>query len=328
MDLPVEQEKTKPVTIDKLKVFYAAICVVIILLSLNLYFTVTRDKTSNLTNTAFNLLDPSISHMDVNDFLETRASYTASYKPLKTEVEQILSQANGKFGVYFEDLTFGSWFGINERELFTPASLLKVTTAAAIFKQAEEGETLLDTKVTLTADDLNFKYGDLYKKEGETYTIEELIKIALIYSDNTAIKKLHQYMLPERWAEARLVMGLPVASIDEATAGISLTPKEFSSVFRSLYYSGYLRRTFSNEILTLLSETDFTDGIPSGVPEDIVVSHKIGEWIEAGSVHDCGIVYAEKPYILCIMSQNTSAEEGTRVIREISKTVYDYISKS
>lgn len=302
--------------------------VIIILLSLNIYLTVAKEKPETLSNTGFSFLDPAISNMDISNFLKTRNDYVASYKPLKIEIEQILSQSDGKFGVYFEDLEFHAWFGVNEREPFRPASLLKITTVAAILKQVEEGELSLDTKIVLNEDDLNYRFGNLYEKEGSTLTIKKLIETALVYSDNTAIKKLHQYMTSERWVEARLVMGLPYASVDESAAGTALTPKEFAGVFRSLYYSGYLSRAFSNWVLMLLSETEFNEGIPAGVPENIAISHKIGAWLEEGTVNDCGIVYAKKPYILCIMSEGISAEEGNDVIKEISKTVYDYVSNS
>lgn len=266
--------------------------------------------------------------MNINDFMEKREEYTASYVPLKEQVAEIVSVSNGTFGVYFEDLEFHSWFGINERERFKPASMFKVTTASAILKEVEEGRLSLDKEVVLNEEDLDYMFGNLYKEKGQEFTVKQLIEISLIKSDNTAIKKLHRFMTEEKWAEARLAMGLPMATIEESEEGAPLTPKEFSSVFRSLYYSGYLSRTFSNWILMLLSETEFNEGIPAGVPKGTVVSHKIGIWDEDGSVNDCGIIYAKKPYILCVMSNRVSIDEGNGIIREISKTVYDYVSKS
>lgn len=321
------------VVIDRQKLTYALVGMLGISLVIALaiaYSAVNSKANDNEQQTAagFSFLDPAISNMDMDHYMRTKEKYTASYKPLKEEIQQILSQSEGKFGVYFEDLTFHSWFGINEREQFLPASMLKTTTVAAILMQVQEGELSLDQEVTINKDDLNYRFGDLYEKEGNTFTIKELIEIAMIDSDNTAIKALHKYMLGERWLEARLVMGLPIASVKQSENGTALTPKEFSSVFRSLYYSGYLNRPFSNWILMLLSETDFNNGIPAGVPRDVAVSHKIGEWASDGSVHDCGIVYAKKPYILCIMSRDTTLEEGNRVITEISKKVYDFVSNN
>jgi len=332
-----QAEKVQPVAKPRVKITHLLLTGILILsIGINLYLAYgTQAKligaitaNSNSPATSFSLLDPEISVMDINSYLDAKDKYVASYVPLKEDVNQIISKANGTFGVYFEDLQFHSWFGINERESFRPASMLKITTVAAILAEVHDGDLSLDTEVTLDEDDLNYKFGNLYEQINQTFTIRKLIEISLISSDNTAIKKLHEYMDEEHWAEARLSMGLPETSVAESEAGTALTPKEFSCVFRSLYYSGYLCRTFSNWILMMLSETEFNQGIPAGVPKGVVVSHKIGEWAEEGSMHDCGIVYAKKPYILCIMSSDTSVDEGNKVIKDISKTVYDFVSKS
>lgn len=295
----------------------------------NFYFLLHKEEKNNSVVTGFSFLDPTISTLDVDDFLMEKEKYTASYTPLRKEIETILSNSKGKFGIYFEDLEFHAWFGINEREDFKPASLLKITTVAAILKEVEEGELSLDQKTILTENDVDKRFGELYKEEGSVFTIKELIEIAMRYSDNTAVTKLHKFMLDERWEEARLSMGLPIISVDRSREGVELTPKQFSNVFRSLYYSNYLSRSSSNWVLMLLSDTAFESGIPAGVPSNVKVAHKIGVWVNnqsEGSVHDCGIVYATKPYILCIMSDNTTTEEGNEVIEEISRVVYEYVT--
>lgn len=313
---------------NKIRLLHCAVCVFLVLsIVFNLYFVFCKDKeVRTMQPNNLSLLDPTIAQMDRDLFLKLKKEYTASYVPLKESIAEIISQSDGKWGVYFEDLTFHSWTGINERDKFKPASLLKVTTVSAVLKEIEEGETSLDLKVALDNDDLNYAYGDLYKKKGDLFTVAQLIEIALVHSDNTAIKALHKLMAEDRWAEARIAMGVPVVSIEESEKGTVLSPKEFSNVFRSLYFAGYLCRTSSNWVLSLLSNTEFTEGIPAGVPKNVKVSHKIGTWASEGSMHDCGIVYANHPYLLCIMSEGTSVEEGTRVIKEISKTVYDYVS--
>lgn len=276
----------------------------------------------------FSLIDPNIAELEVNEFLRLREEYVGSYKPLRANIEYIVANANGRFGIYFEDLAFHNWIGINERELFTPASLLKVTTVSSVLKMVEEGELRLDSEITITQDDLNERFGKLYLGKDTAMTIKQLIEVAIRQSDNTAIRALYGLVPEERWIETRLAMGLPVVSIAQSEQGTTLTPKEFSNVFRSLYFSGYLRRQFSNWLLSLMADTRFSEGIPAGVPEGVKVSHKIGVWANEGSMHDCGIVYATRPYILCVMSKDTSLEEGNKVIEKISREVYQFVSES
>lgn len=272
------------------------------------------------------LIDSGIAELDIREFLKTKQDYISSYTSLRKEIEEMLANTSGHFGIYFEDLHSHSWFGINERETFKPASLLKTTTVASILSLVEEKELLLDTKVELTEDDLNYRFGTLYKEKGSKITVEELIERALTKSDNTAIKTLHQFISDEKWIETRLAMGLPLVSVEESANGTALTPKEFSRIFHSLYYAGYLSRASSNWMLSLLSKTEFKDGIPAGVPDEIKVAHKIGIWVNNGEVHDCGIVYAKRPYILCIMSSGVTQQEGNKIIKEISQRIYNYVS--
>ena len=106
--------------------------------------------------------------------------------------------------------------------------------------------------------------------------------------------------------------------------------KEYSSFFRVLYNSSYINKESSEFALELLAESKFTEGIKSGVPKNIVVSHKFGEQINKNSLlqlHDCGIVYApKKPYILCVMTRGNNFDELADIIKNISKITYDSVT--
>src|SRR3989338_6738009 len=91
-----------------------------------------------------------------------------------------------------------------------------------------------------------------------------------------------------------------------------LSPRDMSRIFRTLYNSTYLTKSYSEQALELLTKTDFTKGIVSGVEAKIAVAHKFGEYTEYPTglldipnhqLHDCGIIYyPKKPYLLCVMT--------------------------
>jgi len=63
--------------------------------------------------------------------------------PFKDKVIEFIKKEkeNGAFldiSVYFRDLNNGPWFGINENDMFSPASLLKVPLMMLYFKLAEK----------------------------------------------------------------------------------------------------------------------------------------------------------------------------------------------
>ena len=76
-------------------------------------------------------------------------------------------------------MEFHSWIGINEKEYFKPASLLKTTTVAAILKEIEEGHLSLNRKTSLSEDVLIQNFGKLYEKKSESFMQLKLIEITL-----------------------------------------------------------------------------------------------------------------------------------------------------
>ena len=82
-------------------------------------------------------------------------------------------------------------------------------------------------------------------------------------------------------------------------------------------------------MLGLLSQSTFQQGLVAGLPAGIVVAHKFGERgynnpTIPDQLHDCGIVYTKKPYVICVMTQGTGYDAMAGIIAHISKMVYDY----
>ncbi len=273
----------------------------------------------------FELISPSIAWMDAEDFLDKQKNYQLQYGSLKESMLNILNEsAKGKYGIYYEDLNTGAWVGINEREKYLPMSLFKVPLMISVLKKIEDGQYSLDQEVILTPADLDSKSGEFYKKNaGYKTTIRELIEIMIKDSDNTAMMALsNRFLDDEDYLKALSIMGLPVTT--EGSTKVS--PKEYSNVFRALYFSNYLRRPFSELALTILLDTHFNSQIPAGISDkSIKVSHKIGFDYKENYFHDCGIVYLpEKNYLLCIMAKNTTKENADLVMSRISETVFEY----
>ncbi len=82
----------------------------------------------------------------------------------------------------------------------------------------------------------------------------------------------------------------------------------------------------ANQILNLLTNTKSEERIPSAVPAGIKVAHKTGTWSQTGSWHDCGIVFAKNPTIICIMSENTTYEEAVKLIKKVTEAAVNSYS--
>lgn len=236
--------------------------------------------------------------------------------------------------VYFRNLNNGPWFGINENEKFVPASLMKVPLLMMYLRWVELDPSILDQTVNTTILTETSQY---FKPEreitiGSAHTIKELLEYMIRYSNNTASDTLIAN-IPEKFLTQMLTdFAIPLPT----DAGYELTVREYASFFRILYNASYLSQEHSNDALSLLSQTAFSNGMIAKIPKTLTVAHKFGErnlTNEDGSItnqlHDCGIVYYEPyPYLLCVMTRGENVEfpKLASVIQDTSKIVYDQVS--
>jgi beta-lactamase class A len=80
--------------------------------------------------------------------------------------------------------------------------------------------------------------------------------------------------------------------------------------------------TFGDKLMYDLAHTIWNTGLNRYITE-VQVAHKEGD--VTGVADDVGVVYANHPYILSIMSQgHDDVELGFEQIGQISRMVYDY----
>lgn len=184
-----------------------------------------------------------------------------------------------------------------------------------------------DDTLTVKKEHLNQRFGTLWKRgEGTSLTIEELVRLTLIDSDNTAYNVLSSELTEQEAGEVYEGLDIQLTLDGEH---LLVSPKNYSSIFRSLYLSSFLSEEHSNHILNILTQTPFSDKLDTGVPDTVKVAHKIGVFEQldvSQEVHiDCGIVYSpNRPYILCVFVKD-SDEAAQQHMSLISKMVYEYI---
>lgn len=245
------------------------------------------------------------------------------YQDLKPMIELEISKVatSSDVGIFLQDTKTGAWLGLNERDGFFPASLLKVPLMMATLKKVERGELQLTDKVTLRTEDLNSESGDLYLKGvGATLTVWDLLKYMILSSDNTAKNAIKRELLP---VEINAVFEhVGIANPYNVNESPLITPRGFSRLFKSLYLSSFLTPELSQRALDLTTDTQVESLISAGVPSEVQVAHKYGE--RPDGLGDCGIVYhPQNPYYLCIMTKNIEPMTAKELITTISRVVYN-----
>lgn len=234
--------------------------------------------------------------------------------------------------VYFRDMKNGHWTGVNEEELYSPASLYKVALTIAVLKKAENDSALLDERLIFRGSRATEKPDFPPMVVGKNYTIRELLERLIILSDNDAKDMLRDRIGIGAVSAVFSDFRLTEPALNET--GDTMSARTYSRFFRTLYNATYLTRPSSEYALSLLSKVEFKSGIINGLPVEaraLTVAHKFGYRVfedptEAVTqeAHDCGIVYIpERPYFVCIMTKGWQQNDLLDTIQLLSRTVYE-----
>lgn len=258
-------------------------------------------------------------------------------QPLQNEFLKITPafQNSGltSLSIYFRDLHSGRWTGVNNNAEYHPASTLKVPVMIAYFHEAESDPSILQKKLLYEGvPQALADYGFLTLKPQTTYTVETLIEDMIKHSDNGALELLVKNLDQAEFRKTFDELGIPAPS--STTQDYQISASSYANFFRILYNSTYLSAEYSEKALSLLSETDFKDGLVSGISSSTVASHKFGEYKVSpfslgGELHDCGIVYyPNKPYLLCVMTKGGGLASLKDVIKKVSEITYQFVSSN
>jgi len=274
-------------------------------------------------------------------FVESPNDIIINFISLRDELRFYVVGRNEKIGIYFEYLPNGTSIGINEKEDFFRASLIKVPVVMRAYKLIEEGKLRKDDVLVIERKHIDPTYGELWKAgEGSRLTVLEAVRLIITKSDNTAYEalndKIGNSILQEELGQERSVTNVyDFLDIPRKELGVNqyITPKNFSSILKSLYFSAYLSYEYSNEILDFMTTSEYTQSLVEPLPKEIRVAHKFGVYSldkEGFNVHsDCGIIYfPQRPYILCVMVNTPDSDIAEGLIREISEKVYKFVQRA
>ena len=257
------------------------------------------------------------------------------YAALQGRIEALLTAevAAGHLaeaGVYFRDLEDGPVFGVNETADFAPASLLKLPLALVYLTQAERRPEILKQELSVAKPQWSFTQTFESKVSidpKEPHKVKELLMHMLAHSDNDSygvlLTHLHETGQKELITATFLELGfINPNDINDAV----LSVRRYGGIFRALYNASYVSPALSEMTLAWRAQSNFTEGLRGGVPEEVAIAHKFGgRFTEDGKkqLHDCGIVYyPANPYLICIMSKGDDFGELATVITRISAEVY------
>lgn len=239
--------------------------------------------------------------------------------PVLEEIENLTKDLRGIYGVFVYRFDDGNEYGLYQEQTLPAASLMKLPVILALYQEVERGGLDLKTKYSLKGADKRGGAGILQGKEaGSVYTYQQLVEFMGQYSDNTAFNVMVEILGAEKIQQTIDKLGMAKTSFEE----FETSPEDIGLFFQKLYQAKIVNQKHRDEILGFLTETAFEDRIPAGLPEGTQVAHKIGT--ELGNYSDAGIVFADKPFVLVIISKNARESEAKEVLPQITQRVWEF----
>jgi len=267
-------------------------------------------------------------------------------KPFRYKVNALIEEKLKKdeataISFYFRDLVNGNRFGIGENDKFSPKSLLKLPLMMAYFKWAETNPLVLRKTLTYTGTENQAEQKHIKPltelQPGKHYTVNDLIFRMIAYDDTTAYSLLSANLPQGRLDKIFRDLNVEYDPHKDKEED-SLSLSAFAGLYRVLYNASYLNEEMSEKALRYLSKSAFRDGMASGIPQNIEIAGKHGEWTvsvakdgeeeELYQLHEFGIIYhPNRPFLVGIMVRGDDFNKLMKSIRDITRLVYEEVDQ-
>jgi beta-lactamase class A len=244
---------------------------------------------------------------------------------LRAELQGIAQAYPGRYGVVISDPSTGETVSMEADGRFLAASINKLPVLMALYRSAAAGTVDLDDEISMQASDIQaYGTGSLYTKPvGHTITLRECAGYLIKESDNTAWKMLDRYLGRDYIRSELYAAG---ARSTEYWIPNTTTPNDVLIMLEKISDPSYTTPDLSDEMLGLMTNTDFEDRLPHLLPNDARVSHKIGSY--GATFGDAGVVLAngsrstEDAYFIVVMADETGEGTARAAMQEMSLATY------
>lgn len=236
----------------------------------------------------------------------------------------------GHLGFYYKNLVTGTEFGVGEEEIYGAASIIKFPLFLHILAECHMGNMSLDDRLVTEESDKVPSCGALNMFTGAVETdIRTMCRLMICISDNTATNRLIRHCGLDAIEQGFCQMGLEKTKIrrllfDAAASakGIynAISPKELGLLLEKLYRGEFVNKEVSDYAIQVLTEQQIGHKLGGKLGEDVLIAHKTGE--DSNLSNDIGIVYADKPFVVCFTGHKTDVYRWEDLMRRGAYDLY------
>ncbi len=127
----------------------------------------------------------------------------------------------------------------------------------------------------------------------------------------------------------RVLRGVEDGKAFEKGLNNSTTARDLMILLKHIAERRAVSPSASDEMIRVMLDQKFNEGIPAGLPRGTKVAHKTGSITRIN--HDAAIVLlpSRKPYVLVALTRGIEVEKRAhRLIADISRAVYEFLSRN
>lgn len=252
---------------------------------------------------------------------------------MQKDCAAILETLSGKTAMVYQPLE-GSGFAIRPDLLLESASIIKLFIMADAFRRAEEGGFALTDRVCVTPQDQVGGCGSLkLLSESFSLPIIDLIRLMIVLSDNTATNVLidvlgfdsiNQTISDLGYGPCLLRRKMFDYQADLEGRTNVITAGAVARFLRDLAQGRVVSQAASDRMVTIMKDQLDQSQIRffwSQRRPEVAIANKTG--LNHGVTHDCGIVYSDKPFVLCLLSNEVDVPASMRAFQDIAWSFFE-----
>lgn len=231
-------------------------------------------------------------------------------------LQKLYTGLNGKASLYYRDLDSGLTIEYLADVDWQSASCIKAPYVKYLLSSGVDRTE----KLKMTSKMGGSTHIDSFPM-GTEFTVDELLKYAIMYSDNTAYYMLNKRFAFDGFVKYAATLGIETdLRLPKPRFGY-LSARDAGLYFEDIYNFIKAGSPEGQLLYEYLTHTTYQLQIPDAFKGQYTVAHKYGEQ-ESMGYHDAAIVYNEHPFILTIFTTLTPETDQTlKTFHQIAKLV-------
>lgn len=253
---------------------------------------------------------------------------------LRATLAIVGQRAPGRAAIAVSDLMTGYTSGYNMNEVMPAASTIKIPIMVEVFRQMAEGNFDLNRRVELLPGDRDWGSGDIADSPvGSTFPVSTLLTQMITVSDNTAANMLIRLVGRRHINKTMSRLGLRHTHLADyihteewnVRTTLRTTPSDMVRLLVGMAKRQLIDAWSSQLMISILEHQEINSLLPEPLPQ-IPIAHKTGSFDD--TLNDVGIVYAEEPYVIAVLTTNLpSLGAGRQFIHRVSRVTYSHFEQ-